>query len=34
VFDLFDQVAKAVRCADRKAGFVVRRREAVDADLY
>ncbi len=32
--DLFDQVAKAHRCADRTTGVVMRGGEAVDADLH
>ncbi len=32
MFDLLDQVAPTLRCADRNAGVVVRRREAIDAD--
>ena len=34
MLDLFDQVSQAVRRADGTAGLVVRRCEAVDADLH
>ena len=34
VFDLFDQVVQTVRRADRKAGVVERRCEAIDANLH
>jgi hypothetical protein len=34
MFDLFNQVAQAVRQVDSKAGVVVRRREAIDANLH
>src|SRR5256886_3826007 len=34
MFDLLDQVAQTIRHADRNAGVVVRRREAIDADLH
>ena len=34
VLYLFDQVAYPLRRADRKAGIVERRREAVNADLH
>ena len=33
-FDLFDQVAQTVRRTHRKAGFVVGRCEAIDANLH
>jgi hypothetical protein len=34
VFDLFHKVAQPIRRADRKAGLVERRREAIDPDLH
>ncbi len=34
MLDLFDQVAQLVRRADRMAGVLVRRREAIDSDLH
>ena len=34
VLDLLDQVAQAVRRTDRAAGVVMRRCEAIDADLH
>jgi hypothetical protein len=33
VFDLLDEIPKALRAAQRPAAFVVRRREAVNANL-
>ena len=34
VFDLLEQVAQALRWTDRTAGVIVRRREAINADLH
>jgi hypothetical protein len=34
VFDLLDQVAQPFRRANRKAGIVECRREAINADLH
>lgn len=34
VFDLFDQVAQTLRRADRTAGVIVCRREAINADFH
>ena len=34
VFDLFDQVAQAIRWIFRAAGVIVRRGEAVNSDLH
>jgi hypothetical protein len=34
MLDLLDKVAQALRCAERAAGVIVRRREAINANLH
>ena len=34
VLDLLDQVPEPLRFTDRAAGFIVRRREAIDPDFH